>query len=303
MLASDPDPEVRQQACFALAPFDPTAAADWLLGSLEHQFPRLAGAARSRQERAVRGLEADDPDRRREAAEALGRLGPAAADAGPLLQARLKAEPEPGVRAEILEALRRIDPVAAAREFPLPAEFLLSRSDDVLNRLQQWKAKAYLADKKPGTRLAGVREAADAAPMGGDDLVRFTLAYQGETDPFVKAEWARALKRLDLDAAEKAGIPVTEDERADCWRRTAWRCRPGAADRAAALVLFGLQDGDPEVRADAAQALGRLGPFAREPFPAAAALYRNEGDPKVRDVLGQVLKTIDAEAARKAGVR
>lgn len=67
-------------------------------------------------------------------------------------------------------------------------------------------------------------------------------------------------------------------------------------------LIEALKDDFTDVRRTAAGTLGLFGEEARSAVPALTAALRDR-EPSVRKTAGQALKTIDPEAARKAGVK
>ena len=77
----------------------------------------------------------------------------------------------------------------------------------------------------------------------------------------------------------------------------------GPHARAAVPALSkALMDDESGVRYRVARALGRIGPDARAAIPALIEALRDK-DERVRTAAAEALKEIDAEAAKKAGVR
>jgi HEAT repeat protein len=251
---------------------------------------------------------------RSEAAKAIGRIGPAAKSAMPRLLEAFKDTDE-GVRLAVGIAFRDLGPDAKAA-MPL----LLEAGND-------WNAE-----------VRGVAESA-LSKIGPVAIPEYTKELRNR-DPHVRARMARILGGLGPEA--KSSVPellvATKDK---YWgtRRAAivaiGKLDPqadgflpvllealkddevGAVRNTAAVTLgsFGkqkdvvlpalaeaLKDKDSWVRLGVAQATGRLSPGDRRIVEVLIGILKDE-EPDIRNGAAATLRSIDPEAAEKAGIR
>jgi HEAT repeat protein len=242
LLAADDDPDLRAQ----------TAAALGALGVARGVVPRLAEAL-------------DDADSlvREEAARALGRIGPQAADASGSLARLAAADDVRPVRGAAEEALRRVGAGPAERGaggaaagHPAPDSLA-----ELLARLGSSDPRARAEATWPIGKLGR-----DAAPA----LAAIVRQLRIDRDPDARWGAAWVVGRLGPDAAE------------------------GVSEVAAAV----LEDPDPDVRANAARALGWIGTSADEALAALVGALADEGASLLREEALVALARIGPPAAR-----
>jgi HEAT repeat protein len=102
------------------------------------------------------------------------------------------------------------------------------------------------------------------------------------------AHWIEQLKSPEVAARLKA-VRVLQERKAD-------------SALVVPALIEALKDENTDVRRSAAGTLGTFGEDARSAIPALASCLR-DAEPAVRRSAGAALQKIDAEAARKAGVK
>ncbi|HEY3122084.1 MAG TPA: HEAT repeat domain-containing protein [Vicinamibacteria bacterium] len=211
----------------------------------------------------LRAALADSSERvRREAARALGAVGPRARPAAPELFAALRDARE-AVRGEAARALAGLDLHDAAY---VPELVRTLQSDDPYVRgFAAWT-------------LGNVGPAAKAA-------VPALVAALDYEEGYDRGGAATALAKMGAAAREAvpalvAGLRSPDGDRRWKAARTLGRIGPAAADAIPALVQA-LDDTNEHVRIYAARALGRMGPHARQAIPALERTAR-EPDPEIR---------------------
>jgi HEAT repeat protein len=277
------------------------------------------------------------------AADLLVQADPAqAAAAVDALKGGLK-DRDAGVRLAVAGALVGIDPAQAKAAVPVAAEALASADKDVrvkaaaqLARFGRHGAaaekalRAAVADKEPevgvaaaealvrilpeeaGNLLPALAEQRDRLEMGNfADLLKLTAKLNEIVEENIKGQKRPA----DRDRAEADYVTTLIDRlekqvnktsgdllRVDAAARLAAR-GPKAKDAVVALARA-LDDPSVVVRSQAAFALGKVGPDARDVAPLLAAVYQDRkfAPPDVRQLAGESLKQIDPAAAKKAGV-
>jgi len=225
-----------------------------------------------------------DPRDRRDAASALGIIGPAAAPAIPALVEALKDNgADPSVRQSAAFALGNIGP-AAAPAIPALVEALKDKGED-------WEVRrdAVSALGKIGPA------AAPAIPALVD-----ALKDKGE-DPSVRRSVASVLGNIGPAAAPAipALVDALKDKGADPSGRQSAALALGNTGAAAAPAIPALVDAlkdkgeDLSVRQSAAFALGDIGPAAAPAIPALVEALKDKGaDPSVRKSAALALEMI-----------
>jgi CubicO group peptidase (beta-lactamase class C family) len=250
--------------------------------------------------RGISGLRDPDSDVRRDAAEALARLGPRAVEAVPALVAALK-DPDMGVRwhsaaalgtmgtgavEPLVQALRGADPMAregaalALGSMGPGAGGALHPLVDALrdpDASVREKAAEALGMLGPG--------AAAAAPA----LVRLL----SDTDPYVEGKTAEALGRIGREVVPALTLALQDRERTVRWCAAIALGRIGPAAREAVPALTkALQDSDENVRWCSVIALGSVGVQAAGAVPALVQCLHDK-DEDVRWGANLALEQID----------
>lgn len=232
----------------------------------------------------IRGLEDQAEFTRGVAAESLGRIGPSANEAVPVLAEMAQKEPQIVMRLVAADALWRT--VRDERAIPILLEAL--RVGTAQNQLFAMK---ILAEVGPA----------------GKDAVPFLISVLNRADPFQSRDTS-AEKRRPEDAAKtlgrigpeaRAAVPALEAalEDPDGNIRTStglalWRI---AHSELALKALSGeLHDPDQNTRFDAAMALGEIGPAAQSAVPALIEALKN--DPSIRSITAKALAQIGPAA-------
>ena len=202
--------------------------------------------------------------------EALGRLGPKARAAVPLL-CRLTRDPDPSLRIEAAVALTRIDP---ANRAIVPALQAVLRDPDPFLRIEAAKALARIDPANPmivPTLQAVLREPRATVVKADDPLL------------VARVDAVDALAMLDADVVVRELLPLLIDlirERPD--PRT-------AAERAEAVRREYI-----ELGTSIALLLQQLGPKARSALPALTTQLRDLDDTRQADWLN-ALQAIDPD--------
>jgi HEAT repeat protein len=199
---TDEDPTVREGAAKALAWIDPDAAARSGVGRDLLDTSLLVLRKRQLKDPAV--------DKRLLAARELARMGPGAATAVPELRDAYQQEKDPSVRRQLAETLKAIDLTTAeqAGVWVSPAEKNA--------KLQSRQAQAYkvavdaalfgLEDEDPAVREDAARVFYLCGPVAKDSFPALLKAWQSESNDRVRPALEAALKKVDAEAAEKAGM-------------------------------------------------------------------------------------------------
>jgi HEAT repeat protein len=211
----------------------------------------------------------DDKAVRESAAQALGRIGPAAM---PTLITNL-TDTNAQIRGAAAEALGRFGPTAADA---VPALITALSDGDIWGR---WNAAQALGQIG--------RTAADAVPA--------LITALTDADSEVRASAAQALGQIGPTEAEAMPVLITALSDADSEVRASaaqalGRIEPAAADAVPALIIV-LGDTDKKVRWFAARALGWIGPAATDAVPALiTALNGADGRDRwfAAEALGQI---------------
>ncbi len=288
---------------------------------------------------AAKDLDNKDAQIRALAANTLGELGPKAKAVDPTLIARLKdlvTDSDKNVRDAATQALWKIDPEEAAAGSPTkedmykdfvkqllaseqPGKVLedkakaLERAINSIAALQQEEERSVtmelgrLRSRNSADRIKAARALGEIGSVAKQAVPALMTRYkEEEKDEQVRAEVAQALKKIDLVAAKKAGVSLTEEEEArirsaDLMEVIARALKRAEQDTIAAS-LDGLKQDDPEVRIEAAEALARIGPSAEAAVPELRSRLSVEKTDAVRQKLQEALKKIDPVAAAKAGI-
>jgi len=223
----------------------------------------------------IRSLQDPDDDVRKEAAFALGQIGPDCKEAIPALCTALKDD-VPLVRINAALALFKIGPQDPA-EIPALAEAL--EDSEPLVRLDAVMALSRFGpDAAPAvpalTAALGNKEHAEYMPPFALSIRRQTVRTLGRIGPDASAAIPAVLEVL-------AGAEL--DERLICCFALDAIGGPKAARQGVDVLIVGLEDKDPERRRVAAFTLSEMGSSAK---PAVAALGKALHDPEILVRLG-----------------
>jgi HEAT repeat protein len=279
----------------------------------------------------IRTLADRDPDVRRAAKEALGKVDPnwpQAPQAGSAVPALVQAlaDRDPDVRWAAEEALGKVDPnwpqaPQAGSAAPALAQALADRDPDVrteaartLGRIGPQAGSAVPALIRTLADINwNVRRAAEEAlgkvdpnwpqgPQAGSAVPALAQALAGRAPGVRRGEAARTLGRIGPQAG--SAVPALAQALADRdpdVRRPAeealgkvdpnWPQGPQAGSAVPALIRT-LADSDPDVRRAVAGILGRIGPQAGSAVPALAQALADR-DPDVRRAAEEALKKVE----------
>jgi HEAT repeat protein/lysophospholipase L1-like esterase len=229
--------------------------------------------------RLVRAAEDGDGRVRAAAVAQLGRLGPKAAPATPLLATRAESDTDAAVRADAIAAVAAIDPSprslarilprlhdasAAVRWAAADALATLPREDV---RLDDWIAALESSD--PYVRSLATWSIGERGPAAGEAALALVKLLQSER-AHGSSGAAGALARLQArDAVPALADALQAPEPARRAEIATALGQMGATAGAAVPALEkALADPDDDVRRTAAEALGRIGPAARAALPA-----------------------------------
>lgn len=250
---------------------------------------------------------------RREAARALGLIGPAAAAAAPDLIALLYDEDE-AVRCQATESLGRVDgppeAVIAALVGLLPdvSQAVRAAAARTLGSLREKAAEAVpalvplLQDREEAVRLAAAEAVGRIGTLNGDATPTLVEGLQNP-DNVVRADTAEALGSIGETAVEATPALVqalkdTNDRVRAKAAEALGKIGEAAAEAVPSLVRA-LHDKDNWVSAMAAEALGEMGESADGAIP---ALMRSLGhiNPQVRSNAAEALGKMGDAAASAA---
>lgn len=297
---------------------DVLADSAWVAGAGSHvpflEAQRAAGAAERLVTRLGQALaSAPEPAARAAAAWALGRQGPAAVAAVPLLAARLgDTREDSGVRALCAQALARIPGGLAPARDALAVALTDDRQTVRWAAAQAWATQPAAAD---ATTLALLRRLARPGP---DPYVRafavWSLGQWGPAAAEALPELVLALDdaRLGLGSAAQAlaklgpaaapAVPALAAQLEAPEARRRWnaaaalgRVGPAALTAEPTLVRALNTDDDARVRAQAALALGRLGAVSASALRALSARLGDEAS-EVRALAARALGFVGAPA-------
>jgi RNA polymerase sigma factor (sigma-70 family) len=262
----------------------------------------------------IEALKSPDRDTRIQAAEAIGRFGPAGKPAVPALCQAL-ADKEIEVQLAVAAALWQVDRAAFT-------EVLTDKKDSAKGR---WAATLALLRIGTGTKelvpvvLKMAADAQDddrphalwALPAIGADAADavpvLRKALQDQSSQYARMLAAQALSQYGPQAKEvlpalyQALTDADSQVRVDA-AGAVWQVEQ-KSDKAMPVLMKALQEvNQGAARQRAIHYLGKMGPQAREAFPALLALWKDNaaGD---RQAIAKALKAIDAKAAAAAGVK
>jgi HEAT repeat protein len=226
-----------------------------------------------------------DPAMRRKAAVALGRLGAAAKPAIPAL---IRAFSDDAVCEAAIDSLGRIGPPAIP---PLLEEMKKVKKEEQVLR---WRAAIALGRIGPA--------AADAVPV--------LAAALKEVDPAMRVAAALSLGAIGPPAKDTVPEVVKMlKEQHSSFRFAAVAALGGFAENANSSpellkvvvkeslpgLIEALRDEDRGVRTQAAYALGRLGPAAKDALPALTRAAEMDADKEVRSTASEAVKAVRAK--------
>jgi HEAT repeat protein len=291
-------------ALLAFVPFaehGPLEAAVWqALAALQADDARLALPA------LVEALRDPHPPNRTRAARGLAYLG---WEAQPAVKALAQAlgDTDGGVRRQALAALERLGPFAAEA---VPALLPLVQDKDAGAREAAWKvlgqlgphAKAALPAMRDRLVSADARETYQAARLlgaMGPDAIPALLTVLDKGQPTAR-QWAlHALGQIgcgDPDVLARFTAAL-DDPATHAWAATNL---PRLGPAALPVLRKALNHRDAGVRAQAADALGRFGPYARPAVENLRARLRDE-DAEVRALAALALWAVDRRAEGLVG--
>jgi HEAT repeat protein len=262
-------------------------------------------------------LDSGDAKVRRGAAFALGKLGRNAALSSPILAGRLQKDPDASVREAAAFALGEIGSVALNYEPKLTQILIgvIQGDQEALVRRSAVLALGSVAGKEPEVLEALGRAAGDANPAVRQN-VAFVLGKLGpkavealrrtltDDDPLVIRDSANALSRLNKDARPAVpqlvgslGKPGLDGETRKAVVTTLVKLVDAKDKEAIDALSRVLRDPDPEVRINAALALGNIG--GGEAAVAVAVLREalKQSDAAIRSQAAAALKNIGPQAA------
>jgi HEAT repeat protein len=261
----------------------------------------------------IEGLKSAEPYDRRQAAVALGQLGPEGRAAGRVLLELMGGRTDP-YRLTYAKTLVRIkaDPGVV-----VPALLEMARSDGTL----RFTALETLGDLGPDAKeaaptLESFLQSAETRDAAADALWRvdrssrdlvlpvFVRILQRAGDVPSKARVAEDLGAMGLDAKQAVPLlePCLQSQFANVRVAAAtalWRVT-GRAEASIPVLVEGLHDRTVTAACDAARGLGEIGPPAKDAVPALLMTLKHP-DATVREAAADALKKIDPEAAKKAG--
>ena len=315
----DDDGSIARAAATAVVKRDPDYAADRLAEALAHPHQRtaetaaavLAALGEQAVEALIGQLSALSSQARRLAVACLGAIGSRAT--GDLLCPLLDTDPDPEVRAAVVEALARTggDHAFAALQRVArsdPDWFVRARAHVLLGEAGAPSAReflitslAHLAAATGGNGDGRIEVVADG-PARIRSAIIVGLRALGLNDREVAAalQEAELLRLMEGDALESSNgwteVMAALQAPDPGGRAEAVRQLAEAGTRAVASLAAALEDPEPLVRTEAAHALGRL--RATECLDALAACLRDP-DPTVRLAASAALQRITAgQAAR-----
>jgi uncharacterized protein (TIGR03067 family) len=242
-------------------------------------------------------LKERDPHLRLQAAAALGKIGPTAKDALPALTAAWQNEEKASIRLCLIEALVRSDSEGKSTGALLAKEdhlevrsalaLALGRQGPRASKALPALMKAFQDEKHSSVRLHLLEALVQIDPQGQPTSTLVVNALGAmtsevrqdatEEDLRVQGALMRALVQLG-PAAVPSLVAGLKNPKAAVRAQAALalgRIGPGAKDAVTGLTKV-LKDQDPLARARAAAALGRIGPTATAAMPALVVAFKDE---------------------------
>ncbi len=323
----DEDSYVRAQAAEALGRYgsDAQSAAPALMAALKDEdgsvrwqsadaLGEIGPAAATAIPALIEVLQHDSDDTaRREAADALGLIDVAGREAVPALTHALMEE-SADVRRFAAIGLGKIGPNAKAA---LPGLHAATKDDDPAVQIAAaealWKVgrdadaampvllEALDTDDDTGP-LTAAADAVGAIGPAAKAAVPSLIHLLGHEDGHVRNHAARALGSIgpDAEAAVPELIEALKSREGDTPTAVAaaealWNINHHARAIPALIELLAVED----CTAGAAEALGRIGPAAKEALPALREAAKNP-DPEVRQAVTEALRKVSEQAPAKA---
>jgi HEAT repeat protein len=249
-------------------------------------FPEQAGPAVAAMI-AIMNDETVEEDLRREAAAALGRIGPAAGEPAAAALARRLVDPSAAVVEAAGKSLLAMGPASGAAVTVLRE---LARSGPAPGAI-----KAVELFEGP---LSARPEAADAVADAfghADAEVRAAAVRAIARRPQAEGHLARALADTDVRVRVEAAAAVWgigTGDRAGRSPPPGKAAFPGQAGAAVDALVAAMADAPDAFRREAAAALGRIGPSAADKAGAALAERLDDGDDAVADAAARSLRTM-----------
>jgi HEAT repeat protein len=287
----DPSASVRRKAVFAVSKIlPPDQAMPYLVaafkdkdGDVRQEAVEMLVPLRAAGVPAlVQALKEDDVELRRLVIAALGQIGPDAGEAAPALRAFLDPNKEPNSGGEATQALALIGKPA----LPVLLEALKDPNPQVrqqaffaLGQIGPASAETLVEafkDPKPDVRLQAMQLLA-AFGVTDRPVVQAVAELLKDRDATVRQQALATLENLPADPRDVAPVllRLQTDPDAAISRTAGERlARYGAA--VVPSLVEGLKNEEAAVRVAAAQALGKLGPAARDAVPALTEAEKDE---------------------------
>ncbi len=257
----------------------------------------------------VKLLDDESPGPRKAAVLALGQLKAKPSDVVPALKKRLK-DTYVDVRVAAAMVLEQLDPTTRPATIPVLVEsltddgaFSIRRSAKLLGGMGKDAVPGLIKAFKEGKVTARIRAASALGMIGRDaasaaDVLIATLTEKSSeaTYSYVRRSAARALGKIGVRKGEVVPILIEmlKDRNVRAGASEALHLLDPEANKAHMdIFIKALQRGDPWSRADAARALGRIGPAAKRAIPQLMVLLYDHDD-DVRSAAAEALKSIRA---------
>ena len=286
-LLADSSPEVRSSAAYGLVYLGPVA---------EPAIPQLTA-----------GLTDPSAGVRIASAQALGNIGPAAKAALPGL-AQMALHESGFAQMDAVTALPRVDLEGTVAVPTLLSLLATDRSGPWAPGFNAWRRKHPHADARlyyHQADRAKVRELAARAlgpfAQGRPAVLRALRLALDDASPHVRIAAAGSLIRAgerDAGLAELGKYTSSRNPEVRIGVGVAF-VEAGLPDRGIALLIECLRAGHEDYRADAARALGVLGPRARDAIPSLVDAAERDPHSHVRRTAAEALRKIDP--TRNAG--
>jgi HEAT repeat protein len=297
---SDSAIEVREKSAEAIANIgEPAPVLPQLLkaledpyGAREHAARALALAGRTAVPGLVKALESGPPHARDSAIQALGRIGPDAAEAMPAMLDALKREfQEAEQKASAIEN-------AGIRESVRGHQVRDSQAIVALGRMGEAGVGAVveiLRSDDPQYQRWGLEITGRLGPAARPALAELVRILKTSPDPSQRARAAGAIGSIGPSADEAVGA-LAQAMRApeEVAARHCALALAKVGGRALPSLAEGLKDASPQTRRVAALGLRTMGPDARQALAALRAAA-NDADPAVRDEVAQAIKAVEAQ--------